>query len=50
MQRAWALLSQTEDSVAQIAMACGFNSTSHFTKVYRAHYGRAPLAHRTLMH
>lgn len=50
LQRAWALLSQTEDSVSEIAMACGFNSTSHFTKVYRAHFGRAPLAHRTLMH
>ena len=50
LQRAWALLSQTEDTIAQIAMACGFNSTSHFTKVYRAHFGHAPINHRSLMH
>ena len=40
------LLVQSEQSVTEIAMACGFQSTSHFSKVYRAHFGRSPLAQR----
>jgi len=46
LRRAQNLLVQSEQSVTEIAMACGFQSTSHFSKVYRAHFGRSPLAQR----
>ena len=49
LQRAQNLLVQTEQSVTEIAMACGFQSTSHFSKVFRAHYGRSPLTQRARM-
>ena len=44
--RAQNLLVQSEQSVTEIAMACGFQTTSHFSKVYRAHFGRSPIAQR----
>ena len=47
LHRAQNLLVQSEQSVTEIAMACGFQSTSHFSKVYRAHFGRSPLSQRT---
>lgn len=46
LHRAQNLLVQSEQSVTEIAMACGFQTTSHFSKVYRAHFGRSPLAQR----
>jgi transcriptional regulator GlxA family with amidase domain len=46
LHRAQNLLVQSEQSVTEIAMACGFQSTSHFAKVYRAHFGRSPLSQR----
>lgn len=46
LQRAQNLLVQSEQSVTEIAMACGFQTTSHFSKVYRAHFGRSPIAQR----
>ena len=46
LNRAQNLLVQTEQSVTEIAMACGFQSTSHFSKVYRSHFGRSPLVQR----
>lgn len=46
LNRAQNLLVQTEQSVTEIAMACGFQSTSHFSKVFRAHYGHSPLSQR----
>lgn len=46
LQRAQNLLVQSEHSVTQIAMACGFQTTSHFSKVYRAHFGISPIAQR----
>jgi transcriptional regulator GlxA family with amidase domain len=46
LRRAQNLLVQSEQSVTQIAMACGFQTTSHFSKVYRAHFGRSPLSQR----
>lgn len=49
LQRAQTLLVQTEQSVTEIAMACGFQSTSHFSKVFRAHFGKSPLAQRTTL-
>ncbi|WP_343116624.1 GlxA family transcriptional regulator [Ostreiculturibacter nitratireducens] len=49
LHRARNLIVQTEQSIAQIAMACGFNSTSHFSKVFRSHFGISPLSHRTTL-
>jgi len=49
LQRAQNLLVQTEQSITQIAMACGFQSTSHFSKVFRSRFGRSPLSHRTTL-
>lgn len=46
LHRAQNLLVQSEQSVTEIAMACGFQTTSHFSKVYRAHFGRSPIAQR----
>jgi transcriptional regulator GlxA family with amidase domain len=46
LTRAQNLLVQSEQSVTEIAMACGFQSTSHFSKVFRAHFGRSPLLQR----
>ena len=46
LNRAQNLLVQTEQSVTEIAMACGFQSTSHFSKVYRNHFGRSPMVQR----
>jgi transcriptional regulator GlxA family with amidase domain len=46
LNRAQNLLVQTEHSVTEIALACGFQSTSHFSKVFRSHFGRSPLVQR----
>lgn len=47
--RAQNLLVQTERSITEIAMACGFRSTSHFSKAFRGHFGKSPVAHRTTL-
>lgn len=47
LHRARNLIVQTEQSITEIAMACGFNSTSHFSKVFRSHFGVSPVSHRT---
>lgn len=49
LTRARHLIVQTEQSISEIAMACGFTSTSHFSKVFRSRYGVAPVAHRTTL-
>lgn len=49
LNRARNLLVQTEQSVTEIAMACGFQSTSHFSRAFRSHFGRSPVAQRTLL-
>jgi transcriptional regulator GlxA family with amidase domain len=46
LHRAQNLLVQTDQSVTEIAMACGFQSTSHFSRVYRAHFGTSPVQQR----
>jgi len=38
LQKARNLLMQTDMSVINVALACGFASPSHFSKCYRAHY------------
>jgi transcriptional regulator GlxA family with amidase domain len=47
LHRARNLLVQTERSVTEIAMACGFRSTSHFSKTFRSHFGTSPLSQRS---
>jgi transcriptional regulator GlxA family with amidase domain len=42
LERARRMLRQTDMSVAEVAIACGFVSLSHFAKVYRHHYGLSP--------
>ena len=42
LERARRMLRQTDMSVAEVAIACGFVSLSHFAKVYRRHYGVSP--------
>lgn len=46
LQRARELLLQSEMSITQIAIACGFQSTCHFSKSYRALYGCTPRSER----
>ncbi|CAM3190859.1 Transcriptional regulator GlxA family, contains an amidase domain and an AraC-type DNA-binding HTH domain [Paracoccus aminovorans] len=46
LERAHNLLAQTEMSVIEIALACGFSSTAHFSKCYRATYGNTPYRRR----
>ncbi|MER9178424.1 GlxA family transcriptional regulator [Mesorhizobium sp. M0955] len=42
MARARQLLEITDMSVLQVAIACGFVSSSHFSKCFRDHFGEAP--------
>jgi len=42
LARARLLLLQTDLSVLEVALACGFVSASHFAKCYREVYGRTP--------
>tara|TARA_R110002096_G_scaffold22170_11_gene71630 strand:- start:15276 stop:16220 length:945 start_codon:yes stop_codon:yes gene_type:complete len=44
MAKAQKLLLQTENAIADIGMSCGFSSPSHFSRVYRAHFGTTPFA------
>ncbi|MBD2104299.1 AraC family transcriptional regulator [Leptolyngbya sp. FACHB-261] len=47
IERAKQLLKQTDQSVADIALACGFNSHSHLSKQFRQFTGITPKAYRT---
>ncbi|MDE3028111.1 MAG: GlxA family transcriptional regulator, partial [Paracoccaceae bacterium] len=49
LERAKILILQTELSIAEIAMASGFVSTSHFSKVFRHHFGYSPITKRNDM-
>ncbi|QFS83004.1 HTH-type transcriptional regulator CdhR [Roseivivax sp. THAF40] len=46
LQKARNLLMQTDMSVINVALACGFTSPSHFSKCYRAHYETTPYRER----
>jgi len=46
LQKARNLLMQTNMSVINVALACGFTSPSHFSKCYRAHYDTTPYRER----
>ena len=49
LRRARNLLVQSENSITEIAMACGFRSNSHFSKAFRDQYGKSPISHRTTL-
>ena len=46
LQKARNLLMQTDMSVINVALACGFSSPSHFSKCYRAQYDITPYRER----
>ncbi|RYH12051.1 GlxA family transcriptional regulator [Tropicimonas sp. IMCC6043] len=46
LQKARNLLMQTDMSVINVALACGFTSPSHFSKCYRTHYHTTPYRER----
>ncbi|MCV2870271.1 trimethylamine methyltransferase family protein [Defluviimonas sp. WL0002] len=47
--RARNMLLQTEQSITEIAMACGCRSTSHFSKVFRSFFGKSTVTHRNTL-
>ncbi len=46
LQKAKNLLMQTDMTVINVALACGFTSPSHFSKCYRAHFSTTPYRER----
>jgi AraC family transcriptional regulator, glycine betaine-responsive activator len=46
LRRARSLLLQTDLSIMEIAVACGFESPPHFSRCYRSHFGCTPSAER----
>ena len=46
LQKARNLLMQTDMSVINVALSCGFSSPSHFSKCYRSHYDITPYRER----
>ncbi|MBE1284394.1 MAG: helix-turn-helix domain-containing protein [Rhodobacteraceae bacterium] len=46
LERARHLLVQTESSVTEVALACGFESPGHFSRVYRSSFGITPQEQR----
>lgn len=46
LQKARNLLMQTDMSVINVALACGFTSPSHFSKCYRSQYSTTPYRER----
>ncbi len=49
LTRARNLLVQTDQSITEVAVACGFTTPSTFSKVYRAHFGVSPVAQRSTL-
>ncbi len=49
LRKARNLLMQTDMSVINVGLACGFTSPSHFSKCYRAHYETTPYRERGAM-
>ena len=50
LQKARNLLMQTEESITAISVACGFNSTAHFTKSFKTQFGAPPGTFRSFGH
>lgn len=47
IQKACDLLKESEKSITEIALACGFSSASYFSTVFRKYRGTAPTRHRS---
>ena len=50
LRRARELLLQTGMSIMSVTVACGFQSSCHFSKAYRNQFGRSPSSERHLHH
>lgn len=50
MRLACLLLSETRDSVGEIALHCGFSSVYHFSRAFRQSVGCTPTEYRTASH
>lgn len=50
LRRARELLLQTTMSIMSVTVACGFQSSCHFSKAYRNQFGRSPSSERYLRH
>ena len=48
LEKARSLLLQTPMTIIDIALACGFSSSSYFSKCYRLSYGRSPYRERAV--
>ena len=46
LERAKILLAETEQSIAQISLDCGFSSQSHMTMLFYKHLGTTPNRYR----
>jgi AraC-like DNA-binding protein len=46
IERARILLAETEQSIAQISLDCGFSSQSHMTMLFSQHFGTTPNKYR----
>ena len=46
LERARNLLRQSDKTILQVAMACGFSSASYFSTAYRGHFGLTPREER----
>ena len=47
LEHARTLLQQSDMGITAIGIACGFHSTSHFSRSYRAQFGCSPKEHRS---
>lgn len=46
LERARALLLQTDMKIMEVALACGFSGASHFSKLYKKRFGLSPYKER----
>ena len=47
LERAESMIENTESSITEVALSCGFESLSHFSNAFRRHFGTAPQAYRS---
>lgn len=46
LQRARSILRQTDNSILEVALSCGFTSSSDFSRAFKREFGRTPLEDR----
>lgn len=46
LEKSLRLLTETDDSITEIAAACGFGGASYYAEVFRRYYGETPRAYR----